>query len=132
MRTKEQKYGLSIQTANMIQAVCPKIQSHLMNWIEAKVNSNEIIEITYWCGDLFYVCIKDSTVTQHHPAEMSIGFTVDIKADKIYWNNDFSVNPSGGNCFVRSKRWKRLVSRQFAPHDKTGMHQYNSIEPETP
>lgn len=132
MRTREQKYGEYIEAANMMKATCSKIQAVLLDWLEAKVNRHETIEVSCWYGSLFYVCIKDSTITQRYPANMSIGFTVDVKADEIYWNNNFKVNPSGGNCFVRSRRWKRLVSRQFAPYDKTNMHQYNSIEPETP
>jgi hypothetical protein len=76
----------------------------LLCWLERKLGPTETILIEHWTDSLFYVSVMDSRI-QRSPDNLGIGFTVDLANDRIFWN------ASGGNCWVRSAKWKRMVGK---------------------
>ena len=92
----------------------------LLTWIESKINKQESVEMREWAGDWWRVTVYDHRVPRHH-CNAFISFTMNIKTDEIMWCNHTASNPYGGNCFLRSLRWYRLLRRQY-PFAVKGEH----------
>lgn len=91
---------------------------HLVSWLISNLKKHETIDLHPWVDTLWYVVVKDERVTQY-PDSSLIGFTIDVKADRIFWAHATWKRRAGftkgGNCFCRSFRWWRLMERQY-PH----------------
>jgi len=115
MRLIHEKYSKgSYATSEVIKIQNPNIY-RLLEWLETKLKLSEVIDILYWTQDWHYIIVEDRTITGSI-ANMRVGFTVNIRKDIIMWNNDTSDNPYGGNCFVRSNKWKNLLRNRFGSH----------------
>lgn len=113
------KYTNLDYAGEVLKQLCPTIGA-LLKAIEANLMPTETIDVTEWYGERFYIEVKDSRnfetkyPSDKHVVAMRCGFTVNIKTDEIMWNDDKRYNPSGGNCFLRSQKWRAFVNRYFA------------------
>ncbi len=99
----------------------------LLKWIEDNLGDTEKLDIHQWADEWFYVVVEDTREGWKHPEEARMGFTVDIKADKIMWSNEsYPTNAHGGNCFVRTARWKGLLRKKFGFKVSTKFNWYSS------
>lgn len=102
--------------AEILKVVCPKTVAPLLAWIEAHLSKHEFIDIFEWSKPLFYIEVRDNRILERYPACVCVGWTVDIRKDRIFycdkknWNADNGMTMTSGNCFVRSNKWKRLLS----------------------
>ena len=113
MRRTHDKYKTERACHSILKQKCPEI-GKLLELIESKLYSTEKIEISQWCNDWYYVIIEDSRFAHlGYPANAVCGFTVNINKDIVMFNNDTSDNANGGNCFLRSEKWKRIVNKNL-------------------
>ena len=110
------KYQLDY-AGDILKKSCPDL-CELLEWLESNLSQHETINVHCWYGRLYYIVVEDIRPTDEnaYPSQMRIGFTVDVTEDIIYWNNNKSFNPSGGDCFVRSSKWKSLVKARIGMH----------------
>ena len=82
-------YYRGIEASQVLKILCPKKIGPLIGWIEDHLAPYETIFIGQWTGDLFYVEVRDERLVLgpgDGAARISVGFSVDIKHDAIYWN----------------------------------------------
>lgn len=114
-RTSIQKYKNYSAAGQVIKELCPTL-ADLLNKIENYVSEHEVIEVHQWVGGWFYITVEDERMKQpgvFYPHAVRVGFTVNIERDRIMWANDAEDNFSGGNCFVRSHKWKVFCTKNF-------------------
>ena len=100
----------------------------LLKWLEDNLGATEKLDIHQWCNEWFYIVVVDTREGWSHPEETRAGFTVDIKADKIMWSNEpYPTNTHGGNCFVRTSKWKGLLRQKFGPDISTKFRWYKNF-----
>lgn len=128
-RTNEKYRSTGGATAgSILKTLCPNIRS-LIRDIENNLAAFEEIDIYRWVGNWYYIVVDDPRLSSH-PQNIRIGFTVNIKRDIIMWNNDSSDNLSGGNCFLRSAKWKNFVNKRWNKAvNKEMMHFYEFVYP---
>lgn len=109
---------------------------NLLKAIEDNLMPTETIDVTEWYGERFYIEVRDSRgfetkyPSDRHVVAMRCGFTVNIKTDEVMWNDDKRYNPYGGNCFLRSKKWRAFVNGYFAGTvTPEMMHFYSYVYP---
>lgn len=102
------KYANHGYAALILKQLRPNIGA-LLNAIEANLTVHETIDVHEWIGNWFYIVIEDKRYTEY-PLDAQCGFTVNITKDAVMWNDDKSENQFGGNCFLRSRRWKKFVN----------------------
>lgn len=112
-RASHDKYWLSggATAAAILKTLCPTI-GQLITDLENALAPYEEMDVHRWVGDWYYVVVKDWRL-KNYPEDSRIGFTFNIKRDIIMWNNDPEDNLSGGNCFLRSAKWKAFVNKRF-------------------
>lgn len=89
----------------------------LVEWIASVIRpqDGESLYIHEWMDDIWYVTIETNQV-QKYPDKFLVGFSVDLRLDCIFWVGgkiEGSHFTRGGNCFVRSERWSRLLRKRF-------------------
>jgi hypothetical protein len=91
----------------------PNISS-LIHWIKENLSKHETMDIHQWIGEAFYIVVEDIRLGWKYPEDIRIGFTVDIDRDLIMWSKkSCRANENGGNCFVRTSKWKGLLKKRF-------------------
>jgi hypothetical protein len=133
-RTIYDKYTKgSYNTAEVLKIQTPNQIGDLIKWLESKLSPTEKINIETWINELFYVVVEDQRKFLEYPAKMRIGFTVDVKRDIIFWsgyNEEYPSYPRGGNCFVRTAKWKKELKNKFGNNVvEDGIYQYRNVYP---
>lgn len=109
-----EKYAKTPDSGCAIKILCPTI-GELLNSLESALSETEIINVHHWTNDWFYIIVED-TKDKENATSCSCskcGFTVNIKSDSIMWNDSTEDNFSGGNCFLRSVKWKRWINKRW-------------------
>ena len=126
------KFAKNSEAAIILLKLCPTIGA-LIDAIHAKLSPTEIIDIHGWMDNLFYIDIIDQAIPIQPgkgPVRGRCGFSVDIMTDKIVWNNSTEQYYHGGNCYLRSIKWKRFVNSYFPePVTDKMMHFYPYTTP---
>lgn len=106
----------------MLKLLAPQLQ-RLLKWLEDNLMAHEHISISRWRDSFFYIEVIDPRYFKVN--KIRIGFTVDLDAELlrsagkepgICWNNAVRFDgelPHGGNCFIRSNRWKKKFGKEF-------------------
>lgn len=110
----------SYNTARVFEYSGKQNITDLIEMIRRQLGKTEKIDIGHWVSGWFYIEVKDSRF-EH----MRMGLTVDCNSDTIMWSDDTSKNRHGGNCFVRSLRWKRWLSVNFGDVKHGKVHWYS-------
>lgn len=103
--------------AKLLVRFCGPEVVGLIEWLaeQFRPQDGESLDIHEWIDDFWYVTVKTNRV-RDYPDNILIGFTVDLRRDCIFWVGDKiegSGFTHGGNCFVRSERWSRLLRKRF-------------------
>ena len=122
----------------VMKRACPKVIGPLLRMIEENLGKDEILEAYEWLGNAWYLVVKNTALkpkageVSAYPHNSMIGWTVDISKDKIFWSN--ATKPlatdaafpltNGGNCFVRSNKWKHLLKNAGVSDLKGKFHWY--------
>jgi hypothetical protein len=128
-RRTHEKYKMGICSCEVgaaLKQLCPNI-AELLTWLEKNLKATEVIDVHQWYGDFFYIIIDDLSMHKdfEYPQYMRCGFTVNVKTDKMKWNDDNLDGQQGGNCFVRSPKWKGLIKKKWLgvpPEEKIHMY----------
>lgn len=94
---------------------------NLFNFLNDNLNKFEHIVIQHWTENYFYIEVEDERVNTFN-SSYRIGFSVDCEKDKIFWNCD------GGNCYVRSNRWKKKLKQLNCSLGQPKMHYYADLK----
>lgn len=131
-RQPKDKYFLNgaANAAAILKTLCPTI-GQLITDIENNLAPFEEMDVYQWVGDWYYVSVRDWRFKKY-PEDVRIGFTFNIKRDIIMWNNDPEDNLSGGNCFLRSAKWKAFINKRFEGKvTEDMMHFYTYVYPKS-
>lgn len=116
MRTTQLYTHTSTHASVVIKLIKPHI-GELLRFLESELSEYEQIDIEQWTGTWFYLVIRDmrgKDIPHSGVSRMRAGITVDLADDTIMWSDDKMKNgSSGGNCFVRSPKWKTILRRHF-------------------
>jgi hypothetical protein len=128
-RRSSEKYEASRHIGETVKIFCPQLAQLLTN-LEGKLVDHETIEIEQWQKDWFYIVVKDKRYLGHEGLVQEVcGWTVNLREDRIMWNNSTmsrTDNPTGGNCFVRSVKWKKFMTGTM----KAKSEQFYSYSPQ--
>jgi hypothetical protein len=122
----------SYYVADMIKRHCPNTLLHLFSWIEENLAEYEKIDVRSWFGEMYYIVVEDTRKGYWAIENYRMGFTVDVDKDEIFWTGFDETRPgfgNGGNCFVRSAKWKSLLSKMFTNEVKNKIHWYKNCYP---
>lgn len=126
--TKEKYTEGSFGIAALLKCVAPINVAPLLYWFEKNVASFETIDVFQWTGNLWYIEVRDSRIVERYPANIGIGFSVDVVRDRIYYANLKAwYYTTNGTCFVRSNKWKRLIQEEYPTDAKRKFHWYISV-----
>ena len=120
MKTKPRLPDDAILLAHLGQKNIPA----LVRWLDANRLPTENIDVHQWQNELWYVVVVDATVAEKYPADIVIGFTVDLENDSIFWSAVNKHLPFSGNCFCRSGRWWRLLRKQYSEANENTVYDY--------
>jgi hypothetical protein len=109
--------------SRLLKCLTPQI-TELLGKLENYLNEHEQIDIHTWYGNKFYIVVRDNRI-HSYPECALIGFTVEVKADCILWCDDKAYTTAGGNCFTRSLKWKRFLTKNFGNVKETKVHWYS-------
>jgi hypothetical protein len=99
----------------------------LLNFIENKLAEYETISLHEWADERYYIVVNDSRI-KGFPGSAAVGFTVDVDDDKFIFVKPSDKFPFGGNCFVRGKKWKRLLKIYYPQsYNADNFHIYKSV-----
>ena len=122
----------SYYVADMMKRHCKGNISDLLNWLEEKVAPYEKIDIHSWADSMYYIVIEDTRDGFEMIEDARLGFTVNVEDDEIFWsvfNEKYPHLSRGGNCFVRSGKWKDALSKKFGKTVKENVHWYENCYP---
>jgi hypothetical protein len=114
--------------AHEILEIKTKNVADLLNFLKEHLAETETINIHSWYGERFYIVIEDTRPGWPIIEDARLGFTVDIKRDKILWSNvDYNKDAGNhGNCFVRTNKWKSLLLKRYGTKARKLFHWYTS------
>lgn len=104
-------YNSILAEVRMVHIFCPKITRYL-GQIRKKLSEDEHINFHWWTGNRFYIEVEDTQKGWKHPENIRLFLTVDVKKDKVIFNNS-KDDGFGGNCGARTIKWKRALSKMF-------------------
>ena len=125
------------ELADVLSERQPRLQE-MLAWLEAHLSDTERICVERWINLWWYVTVRDFERAGWNSIERTrVGFTFDTNRKRVMWVNDCSDNPYGGNCFVRSRKWKRLCVKRFVDGGvfssvkelKSAMRWYLTVDP---
>lgn len=113
-RRDYEKYAKTPYSGKAIKILCPNI-AELLNSLESALSPTEVLDVSFWTNDWFYIIVEETKDKEKASScgSSKCGFTVNIKRDSIMWNDSTEDNFSGGNCFLRSVKWKRWVNKRW-------------------
>lgn len=89
--------------------------SDLIMWLYDATNKHEYLDIHPWTKEWLYVVVRDRRIGKY-PEDALVGFTVNLPMDLMMWCSSKDQphgNSHGGNCFLRSERWYKLLKQKF-------------------
>lgn len=104
-----QKERLSETGKLMLMLAGPNVRD-LVGWLNDERYDYEWLDIHEWMNERWYVILRDRRINKY-PKDALIGFTVDLKADRILWAK--GSDTTSGNVFLRSERWFRKLRAKF-------------------
>jgi hypothetical protein len=106
-RVYEKYENKEVYGALILKRLKPYIGS-LLTFLENKLAPYETISLHEWKGERYYIVVNDNRIGKY-PGSAAVGFTVDVDDDKFIFVKPSNKFPFGGNCFIRGKKWKRLL-----------------------
>ena len=104
-------------TVRLLVLLAGPVVSGVVRWVADNIRpkDGERVEVYEWHQSLWYVSVSTDRVDTY-PENCLFSLTVNLKKDTVFWCGDQSLAPGfpgGGNCYVRSERWSRLLRKRF-------------------